>query len=178
MKKDRTPRTFQRFGRGFTLIEVAIYTALFAAISLVIVESIIATVNSFSALRSTRDLNDTAMIAMERVTREIKWAQTANLASSAFGTTSGRIFLNTTNASGTAKTIDIYAQNGDLRIRENGVDQGSLISGRTNVVAFVLYYVTAGSTSVIKIELTLRAGSGKNSNTHIFYDTAILRDSY
>jgi len=178
MSLQGTRQTTPFLRRGFSIIETMVYVALFSALSIVVVESIMNMTSAFGTLRMYRDINDTAIHAMERVTREIKWAGTVDVGQSVFASSSSGIFLNSTDSAGNPKTVEIVAENGDLRILENGVDTGSLVSGNTEVNAFVLYYITAGSTSIIKIELTLSNVLGREEVEKIFYNSAILRDSY
>jgi hypothetical protein len=140
--------------------------------------SLFASIKSFNELRISRDINDSSVTIMERLTRDIKSATTIDLANSTFGATPGRLTLNTRNASGTALTVEYYVATSTLRIKENGVDVGSLMSAKTRVDGLVFYQIDLGNTIGIKTELHLTSSHGSASEADHFYNTSILRGSY
>lgn len=164
--------------RGFSLIEVVVYVTLFSTLSLVTVSSLLQTIRAFNNFRISRDINDSSVTVMERLTRDIKSATSVDLVNSTFGATPGRLTLNTVNASGTANTVEYYVATSSLRIKENGVDQGSLMSSKSQVSGLVFYYINTGTTVGIKTELHLSSSRGLISDVDHFYNTSILRGSY
>ena len=173
-----TRRSRSLTGRGVSLIEAVLYVALFAALALITMSSLFTTVKAFSSLRISRDINDSSVTIMERLTRDVKSAASVNLAQSTFGANPGRLTLSTVNASGTAMTVEYYVTGGTLHIKENGVDKGSLTSGKTKIDGLVFYYINMGSTISIKTELHIIASRGPLASTEHFYNTSILRGTY
>lgn len=164
--------------RGISLIEAVIYVSMFAALMLVSMTSLFSTMKAFSALRISRDINDSSVTIMERLTRDLKSATAVNLTQSTFGANPGRLTLSTVNASGTSMAIEYYVTGNSLHIKENGVDKGSLTSTKTKIDGLVFYYINTGSTVSIKTELHLTASRGPHSSTEHFYNTSLLRGSY
>ena len=110
--------------------------------------------------------------------RDIKSATSVNMAQSSFATSSGRLTLQTLSASGTPMTVEFYIATSSLRVRENGVDKGSLMSAHTQVDALEFHYMTNGATAAIKTELHLRSTRGTVTDVDHFYNTSVLRGSY
>lgn len=164
--------------RGLSLIEVVLYVGLFSMVSIIAINSMMQTVNAFNNLRSSRDMNDSAVKVMERLTRDIKSSTLVDLTNSTFNADPGRLTLNTVNASGTPMTVEYYVTANTLHIRENGVDKGSLISSRTEVEALVFNYINTGHTVGIKITLRLRPAHRIAVDDNYFYNTIILRGTY
>jgi hypothetical protein len=164
--------------RGLSLVEAILYVGLFAVLLLVSMTALFSTMKSFSSLRISRDINDASVTIMERLTRDIKATAAVDLAKSTFGANPGRLTIVTTNASGTATTVEYYVTNKELHVKENGVDKGSLTSAKTKIEGLVFYYVNLGATVSVKTELHLTASRGPVSGTEHFYNTSLLRGSY
>lgn len=164
--------------KGFSLLEVVVYVSLFSTLSVVAMGSLLAMIKSFNALRISRDINDSSVTIMERLTRDIKSATSIDMAGSTFAATPGRLTLNTRNASGTPLTVEYYVATSTIRIKENGVDVGSLMSSKTKVEGLVFYLINQGSTVAVKTELHLTSSRGSATDVDHFYDTSILRGSY
>lgn len=164
--------------KGFSLIEIVVYVSLFATLSVITMGSFFAMVKAFNELRISRDINDSSVTIMERLTRDIKSATAIDYANSTFAATPGRLTLSTRNASGTALTVEYYVATSTLRIKENGVDVGSLMSAKTKVSGLVFYQINLGNTVGIKTELHLTSQRGSVTDIDHFYNTSILRGSY
>ncbi len=164
--------------KGFSLIEVVVYVSLFSTLSGVAMASLFASVRAFNELRISRDINDSSVTIMERLTRDIKSATTIDLINSTFGATPGRLTLNTRNASGTTLVVEYYVATSTLRIKENGIDVGSLMSAKTKVDGLIFRQINLGNTVAVKTELHLKSSRGSVSDADHFYNTSILRGSY
>lgn len=170
-----SPRTRSRH-RGYTLMELVVYVAVFAFLSVVVVNAILAVTGSFLAIRTERNVNTAASTAMERVVREVRLAESVDILNSTFDTHPGRITLNTTDINGVATTVEFYVESGQLKVREGGADAGELTPVTVVIDTFVARLITAGSVQAVKIELTIHDARGGNAKT--FYNTALLRGSY
>lgn len=164
--------------RGLSLIEAVLYVSLFAALMLVAMSSLFTTIKAFTSLRISRDINDSSVTIMERLTRDIKSAAAVDLARSTFGANPGRLTLVTVNASSTSLTVEYFVTGGALHVKENGVDKGSLTSAKTKIDGLVFYYINTGSTISIKTELHITSSRGPLSSTEHFYNTSLLRGTY
>ena len=177
--KSQTTLRARRDRGGFTLVEIIVYVAVFSMFSMFIVNMLMQTIKSFSAFRASREMNDAAIYAMERMTREIRNADSINAAQSVFGADPGWITLNTLSASGTATTVEYLSATSTLRLRVNGVDQGALTPSKTKVTELIFTTATStASTTAIRIQLRLESQRSAIKISNYFYDTVVLRGTY
>ena len=170
--------------RGFSLIEVVLYVSLFSLMSLLTLEALYQTVRAFTNLRISRDINDSSVKIMERITRDIKGATEIKV-SSVFDTDPGTLTLTTVSASGTPMVVQYIRVGNAIHLREAATeaglvagDKGSLLSSQTSISGVLYRRINTGNTEGIKIELHITASRGAVTATHEFYNTVILRGSY
>ncbi|MBP6865919.1 MAG: prepilin-type N-terminal cleavage/methylation domain-containing protein [Candidatus Pacebacteria bacterium] len=157
--------------KGFTLLEMVFYVALFSVISLILVQAIITMVASFRETQITADINQTNQV-LERVSREIRQATSISTI------TATNLKLNTTDSSGNAATITFTLSGTNIELRQNDVLIGNLNSTNLKITALTFTQITTSNSSAVKIEMTAtsnRYGSVRAAN---FYDTLVLRGSY
>lgn len=159
-------------------METVLYVGLFALVSAMILTALMQSLQSFNKLRVSRDINDSAVYIMERLTRDIKGATAIDLANSTFNVSPGRLTMMTLSASGTPLSVEYYVSGDQLRVREAGVEKGALISSRSKIDGLVFRYITAGGTAGVKIELHLKSEHGSASSVSHFYNTALMRGMY
>ena len=169
---------FSRQERAFSLVEIVVYIALFSILSVVVTRALISSAQTFNRLRIARDVNDSAINVMERLTREIRNAKSVDLSSSNFISSPSNVVLNTTDAAGAPMTVEFFVATSSIHVRENGVDKGPLTSGKTSVDTFRLYLINNTNSSAIKIELFLFGRRGPIEKQEVYYDTVVLRDAY
>lgn len=153
------------------------YVALLSLALLAVIETLLIMVRSYGSLRSAQHIERDAGIVLERMLREARDAQDIDDAGSVFGSSPGELLLTTTDASGTARTVEFYVENGQVKLKEDGLLSGALTGTKTSVSALVFRKITTGRSKGVKIELHL-SGSGTPSREENFYGTAVLRDSY
>lgn len=161
---------------GFSLLEMIIYVTILSAVMVLVVGSMLSLARSYHSLVISRSINNSATIALDRVVREIRFANNVNVALSTLTTSPGQLVLNTKDAVGQTTTIDFYVDSGVLKIREGGIESGSLTKQGLLVTNLVFFRVAdAASTEAIKIELTLEGSSGPRTKQKTFYTSALLR---
>lgn len=163
---------------GFSLVEILFYTAILAVALVAVMQTLVVIVRSYGVLRASQRIEQEATASMERIVREIRDASSVDDAGSVLGSSPGELLLNTTDAAGTAKTVEFYLDSGRLSLKENGVVSGLLSSSKTSVSNLVFRKITTARSAGVKIELTFKSGVGIASSTESFYGTAVLRDSY
>ncbi|HEY4478171.1 MAG TPA: prepilin-type N-terminal cleavage/methylation domain-containing protein [Candidatus Paceibacterota bacterium] len=157
--------------KGFTLLEMVFYVALFSVISLILVQAIITMVASFRETQITADINQTNQV-LERVSREIRQAISISTI------TATNLKLNTTDSSGNAATITFTLAGTNLELRQNDVLIGNLNSTNLNITALTFTQITTSNSSAVKIEMTVTSNRYGSVRTANFYDTLVLRGSY
>ncbi len=169
--------------RGFSLVEVVLYVSLFSLMSVLTFEALFQTVRAFTHLRISRDINDSSVKIMERLTRDIKSSVAVDMANSVFGIDPGVLTLSSVSASGTPLTVQYIMVGNALHLKEGAsvftlVDRGSLLSSQTSVSGVLYRLINVGGTTAVKIELHITASRGSVSETNYFYDTVVLRGTY
>lgn len=162
---------------GFTLVEMIIYIAFFAVLSILAVEAIMVVMKSFYTLRLTQNINQSATTALERMSREIRNAYDIDTAGSTFNVSPGLLALRTKDAGGANTTVEFYVSGGQVGMREGGVDKGSLMAKSTTVTNLVFRQITTTNSKAIKIEMSLHDAHGLLTRDAVFYDTIVLRGS-
>lgn len=161
--------------RGFTLVEMIIYIAFFAVLSLLAMQATIAVMRSFYVMRLTQNINQSATVALERMSREVRNAYDIDETQSTLGSSPGRLTLKTEDAMGTNTTIEFYVSNDQVRVKEGGVDRGSFLTKNTTVTNLIFRKITTLNSQAVKIEMTLRDVRGSEAREAKFYDTIVLR---
>ena len=167
-----SPPRARRSGSGFSLIEVVVYVAILAVISVVAVNTLLLIHRALAEIRTTRAMNATAAVAMERMVRTIRDAKSVT---SILGTT---LVLTGSEATPITYTFDVDANtlrldsgSGPVALTPPGVTVSGLTVQKIDLT-------TGGKSEAVKVVLTLQASSGKTMKTQSFYGTAVLRNSY
>ncbi len=172
----RSPfRTQARYScAGFSLVEMIIYVGLLALVLVSLVNMLLGMARAYSYLKLSRHIQSSAVVALDRVIRDIRNAQSVNMPQSVLGASPGVLTLNTTTATSSSQTLQFYVSSGALRVKQDGGDLGPLTLSDVTVSNLIFRQMNTGISQAVKIELTLTAGT----HTANFYATAVLRDSY
>jgi Tfp pilus assembly protein PilW len=167
---------------GLSLVEIVVYLGIVTILTVAVVNSIIGLVTIYQKIKVVRQLRQSAVVAMDRITREIRNASSVDVGNSVLNTNPGSLQLNTVTPSGTQTVkftlTNTGVNNGVIRVLENGVDKGPLTSGRASTTNLIFRQITTPYSQAVKIEMTMVASSSKFIRTAKFYDTIILRGSY
>ncbi len=162
---------FKKKNKGFSLIEILIYIAIFAFLSVVVINSLIVMVNSFAETAVQANFLQ-ASTTLERMSREIRQAKSiASISSS-------DLILNSTDSSDIAKTVEFKLLNQNLQLLENGVLTGNLNAPNIQVTSLTFTEITTTNGKAIKIVMSVTDTKDRYSRTENFYDTVELRGSY
>ena len=164
--------------RGFSLVEMLFYVAILSIALVAVMQTIIVVTRSYGTLRTAQRIEQEAAISMERIVREVRDASGIDGVGSVLGSHPGELLLDTTDVSGTPRTVEFYLDSGKLSLKENGVVTGLLTSPKVTISNLVFREITTTNSKGVKIEMTMQAGSGPSARTETFYGTAVLRDSY
>lgn len=170
----------KRFNKksGFTLVEMVIYIAFFSILSSLAVGATVLVMKAFYSLRLTQSVNESATVAMERMSREVRNAYDFDVAQSTFGVNPGRLMLKTKDAVGANTTIEFYVDgSSQLGLKEGGVDRGSLLTKNAVFTTLLFRSITMINSKAIKIEATIRDSRSTTVQVANFYDTIVLRGS-
>lgn len=165
--------------RGFALVELIIYIAILAIISILVIDIILVMTKSLGTISVVRNINNSAEVALERMTREIRLAKDINVSASNFDAHPSRLALNTINPlTGDATTMEFFLDNDLLMLSKGGGAPKPLSSSRTKVTNLVFRQINTPASKSIKIEMEIQGERGNLLKSEKFYNTATLRQSY
>ena len=160
---------------GFSLVEMLIYIAILILMLAVIMNVTVSVVRSGRIIKALRNVENSALISFERITRETRQAQSINLFSSVLDANPGRLVLVGTDALGNPRTVDFYLSSGVLMLSENGVDVGALTQPDAEVSSLVFHRFFSPNSEGIRTEITIESGTSTHYRSNNFYFSAILR---
>jgi type II secretory pathway pseudopilin PulG len=159
--------------KGYTLIEIIVYLAIFTATSILVINSFVLVISSFNMTRINRDILEAGSNVMERISREIRQATAVDIAGSTFGTSPGVLSLTT------GSTIDNFmVSSGSVAFYKSGSIVDSLFGTNITVTSLIFRHIVTAEGEAVKIELTLQDTRGAVSKSVNFYNTIIVRGGY
>ncbi len=159
---------------GFSLIEIIIYLSIFTMLSVLVINSFITVMRSFSTTRENISLLEAGINSMERISREIRQSNVVDL-------TSSNLSLNNTDDA----TSRRFTKEGDLfnlyecnNIGSCNTLSGNLLGPNILLENLVFRRIETTESEAIKIEMSLRDARSKTDKVENFYNTIILRGGY
>jgi len=172
-------RFFASKQKGESLIETLIYASILTIMAIAVTQSLLMMMKSYGNIKLHRSMNISVSDAMERITREIRLADSVDIAGSALGTSPGKIKVNTVDDLGSATTKEFFLSGTGVYAKEGASTPEALTSSSTEITSLIFRRITAGEVSEsVKINLTARVKVGNLEKTENFYNTAIMRGSY
>jgi prepilin-type N-terminal cleavage/methylation domain-containing protein len=169
---------YLRTTKGFSLIEIIIYVALFSVLAGVVINSFVVVVGSFSETKTNRDLQESGATTMERISREIRQAKAIVVGNSSLSTTPGAIELSVTDSLGTSHIVKFIMENNAINMYQDGTFSANLLGQNIIPTSLIFRYITTNTGSAIKVEMVIQDNRGKGHRAVNFYDTIILRGDY
>jgi len=148
--------------KGFTLVETLVYAALFVILLGAIINSTFLLSTSYRHVKDVKNAQMSALVAMDRISREIRQASTINGAGTSYNIPSGSLLLDT--------GAEFFLADGKIMMEQNNVSQGALTTNNVQVGTLMFRRIDTGNSQGVKIEMTI-----ENKN---FYNTVMLRGSY
>src|SRR3990167_8468141 len=106
--------------KGFSILEMLIYISILVLMLAVVMNAIVAVTRSERLIKSLRQIEDSAVLAIERIGREVRGAESVNTGSSTLGAHPGRLVLEGLDDAGSPRTVEFYLSDGRLILKENG----------------------------------------------------------
>lgn len=167
--------------KGFSLVEVVIYSALAVLVLSAIVSSMISLNSSFSVIKADYSANKSAAAIFETLSREIRNSISVNSLTTTTTSTSSfsTLILNSKDpATGQAITLGFTPQNGILYYDKNGQTLGPLNSTSSQLTNFLVKSVSSGNSTGLKIDATFLVVKNKATSTINFSSFYVLRGTY
>lgn len=163
---------------GFTLIEMIMYIAILAIVSVLVINVLFVMIRAFTDIRVARDINNVAVVALDRIVREIRTANSVDVANSIFSSTPGKLVLNTKDSLGNNTSLDFFVDGGIIKVIGTGTGSSPLHTPSVVVNSLIYNLISGSNSSAIRIELVLVGKRGNVEKTSKFYSTVVLRGSY
>jgi len=144
--------------RGFTLIEMVIYTALLGVIGVVLVSFLISNLQAYNKIEARQQVFNNLNASLKLITDEIKFAQSIYTPTSVFDSDAGQLSLETASNVPTGETttyVDYYLDNGRIYEKQEGTSASPLTSEQVRVTALRFTdEAVAASTDSVMVTLT------------------------
>ncbi|MEK7481070.1 MAG: hypothetical protein AAB604_03150 [Patescibacteria group bacterium] len=151
--------------KGASILETVLYIAIFAVITLLTVNTVLTFTRAVGEIRDMRHTIRESVIAMERMLREIRAANSIDIANSVLGTSPGTLAL-----LGTPDNFTFSLQSGKLFLKKNAAPASAMTNSSVNITNLVFTRFVIINAEAVRIQMTM-----DNKN---FYGTAILRQIY
>lgn len=168
--------------KGIGLVEMVVYAALLAAISVWLINASMHLVNTYFLLRAEREVMGNARVLLEYVTKNIAEASEVYALTSRFDNDTGQLSLLTLSGATpehTAAYVDFWVDNGRLWTRKEGQTPLPLSSASVRVSKFRLERITQSlSRQAVKITLHVEYNRPKFTASTTVNATTALRGNY
>jgi type II secretory pathway pseudopilin PulG len=162
---------------GYTVVELIVYIAIFAVLSVGVINSLVIITKTYVQTSNYRHLLSDGELALERITREIRESTSINNGASSFNISPGILFVNGLTDLGVSKNTSFSVVNDKIQISQNGTPLGYLTSDKTKVTNLTFHLITTAHSNAVKISLSLETTS-RTPMTYNFYTTVVLRGTY
>lgn len=168
--------------KGYTLVEMLLYTALLGIITVVIVGVFFVISRTNSRVVSLMEINSNAYSAMERMAYEVSNSNNIYLPTSNFlnynydGAKAEQFSLVTRQAVSANESeayMDFYLENDTIFMKQDGADPVALTSSNVQVEGLNFYYYKNDARESVKIDFTVKSNNILNSGIEINLSTVI-----
>lgn len=158
---------------GYSLIEMLIYVSILSLFLVSVVDMTMSIARSYRSIRSLRAIESAATGSFERITRDVRAAQSVSIASSSFSVHPGVLVL----IQGST-TTEFSLQNKILKVRENGGTALPLTSAEVGVSRLVFYATSSAFSTIVRIEMDIESGTSTAYRQKSFFDSVVTRGSF
>ena len=162
---------------GYSIVEIIVYLAIFTALTILVMNSFRVIMTSFNTTNMNRQLLESGSIVIERMSREIRQAQSINIANSSLGSSPGVLQLNGVNTVDNAK-FAVVGQALNLYKGATLTLSGNLLGQNVSITNLIFRRISTINSEAVKVEMTLQYSKGQSIKSENFYDTIVLRGGY
>jgi len=146
------------------LIEMLVYISILVFMLVIILEVIISITQKDRIIESKRNIENSAALTLERVTREVRESTAISVPSST------RLVL--TESDG---TTEFYLSDARIFLKENGIEVGTLTSSSTKVTSLNFIRFASSTSEGVSVRMTLESGTTTAYRVESFYISAVKR---
>jgi len=168
----------RKTNRGFTLAETIVSVGLVSLLLLVTIQASLTVSSVHKRSRTYLDINSSAVNAFSRFSRDIRRATSVNAVESTLGASNGKLVLNLRQSDGSYATQTFSLASGTVQSFYNGAYTGDLTPASIEVSNLTFRRFLTGSTTAMRVEMTVAPEASSSVPALNFYGTYVLRGSY
>lgn len=165
---------------GYSLIEVVIYTAILASLTIFVANTVLLSFSSLKNARINRKINLSAETALERLIRESRLARSVDNTLSVLGSNPSTLVLESVASAvdATPSSKSFFISGGRLAFQKNGGEIKFLTAPNIYVSSFLVSKTESLHSEAVKINLILESSESASPVSRSFYISAVLRGGY
>lgn len=163
--------------KGFTLLELLLYVSGLLILGTVIITLTVQFYSLYKEIVAAPRADRTALLIVDRITKEIRSANQINMSESHFNTTNGVLDIVAVEDSLTVEK-KFFIENGIAKYQKNNEEADDISSDDFIVSNFSFNYVPTPISQAIKFNLELQYQAQHATQTKSYTGFAIVRESY
>lgn len=157
------------------MIEMLVYIAVLVFMLVIILEVVFSVTKSERVIKAVRNVENSAALSLERISREARLAQSVNVASSTLGVHPGKLVLTGEDDAGNPRVVEFHLSNGQIWLKENGVEVGALSEGEAAVTNLIFHRFAGANSEGVRTLMTIESGTTTSYKSEKFYSSTVLR---
>lgn len=163
--------------RGFTLIELVMYVGGLLALGAVMIVLIVQFYSLYRELVAVPRADRVALLAVDRITKDLRAADTIDLISSQFGTTAGVIDFDSV-VSGETVSRKYYVEDGTVKFQQDSGEVLVITPRDLTVSNFNFALVSTDVSKAVRMTMEIEFQTRTGTTTRSYAGFSILRESY
>lgn len=161
--------------KGFSLLEIVVYIAILVLMVGVILDITVSVVRSQRAIKASKSIENSAIVSIERISREIRKADSIDTVTSILDSNPGRIVLNGKDPNGNPRVVEFYLDASTIFLKENGIDLGPISQPDARVNSLVFRLFSNSDLMGVRTETAIESGTSTHYRADNFYSSATIR---
>lgn len=164
--------------KGFTLVETLLYAVGSALLLAVIATSISYSYRWYRNIVLIPNLDQTAGLLIDRISRDIRAGDTLDSGQSVFNSASGSIGINALDVSKNPVTHYYTLQNGHIMYQMNGGTSARVSPANVTVSELRFTQIATPLSNAVRVTISIEYISNNGTSTNTYSALAIMRNSY
>lgn len=166
-----------KFKKGFTLIEIIIYSAGLVMVIGVIISLLVQMYGLYNKLTTEPRVDRVGITIVDRVIKDVRSGKSIDLGQSDLNTTTGSLSINSSVDGETVLKI-ISFDNGRVSYQENAGDSNYLSPDDMSITKLRFTLATSSISEAVRVDLDITYTVEQEERTKSFVGFSILRQSY
>ncbi|MEY4440794.1 MAG: hypothetical protein RLY49_420 [Candidatus Parcubacteria bacterium] len=163
--------------KGFTMLELVMYVSGLIILSTIIITLLVQFYSIYKEMVASPRADRTGLLIVDRITKEIRSANSINMINSQFNTTNGVLEINSVE-NGNTISKKFYVEDGIAKYQENNDSATNLSFDDFTVSNFNFQYLDTPVSEAVRFNLEFEYMIENATQTKSYTGFAILRESY